>query len=146
MLRNIDLIVATKACVGIYFIVTLLKITIISSVDTEQEWMFWRGSYIMNINKAWAEILADRRPAPLHPLCCNMFLSLALSAIKVSSPKPCVSISCSIGCVRHRRAELLKIIALHCRWVLLCGSQPASHSSYGSLETPGEICMDPALC
>lgn len=36
MLRNIHLIVATKACVGIYFIVTLLKITI-ASIDTEQE-------------------------------------------------------------------------------------------------------------
>jgi len=36
MLRNIYLIVARKASVGVYFIVTLLQITI-SSVDTEQE-------------------------------------------------------------------------------------------------------------
>lgn len=39
MLRSIHFIIARKACVRIYFIVTLLKIAI-SNVDTEQEGVF----------------------------------------------------------------------------------------------------------
>jgi len=100
----------------------------------------------MNINKVWAEILADRWPAPLHPLRCSMFLSLDLSAIKVSLPEPHVSISCSIICMRQTIAQLLKIVVLHCRWVLLCGSQPVSHSSDDSPKIPGAVNMDPVLC
>lgn len=136
--------------VGIYFIGTLLKFTI-SSVDTELEWMFWRGTYIQgsfpttNINKVWAGILSDRWPAPCHPLHCNMFLSLNLSAIKVSLPKPSVRICCSIVCMRHMIVQPQKITELHCGWVLVCGSPAASHSSNDSPKAPGAVCMDLAL-
>lgn len=137
--------------VEIYFIGTLLKLTI-SSVDTELEWMFWRGTYIqrslptMNINKVWAEILSDRWPAPCHPLHCNMFLSLNLSAIKVSLPKPSVRISCSIVCMRHMIVQPLKITELHWAWVLVCGSPTVFYSSKGSPKAPGAVFIDPALC